>query len=77
VEKATIGPVEKAATGPVEKAATGRPSGEDELRWTATVGKRCHGEGERRAAALGCSGDAGWRPDGVKNAEVALWWRAF
>jgi hypothetical protein len=28
----------------------------------AAVGKRCRGEGGRRAAALGRGGDGGWRP---------------
>ena len=65
---------------PVEKqiARWAGDAVERERRATA-VGRRRHGEGGRRAAALGRSGDAT-----VKNAEVARWsavaarpWRAF
>jgi hypothetical protein len=43
------------------------------------VSRRSHGEGERRATTLGAveMPTDGRRPDGVKNAKVALRWRAF
>jgi hypothetical protein len=53
-------PVEKNVIGPVEKATVGR-SGRPQ--WVAMVGRRRHGEGERRAAVLGCGGDVGRREE--------------
>jgi hypothetical protein len=53
--------VEKAVIGPVEKATVGCFGREDGPQWAATMGRRRHGEGERRAALLGCGGDAGCR----------------
>jgi hypothetical protein len=51
------------------------------------VGRWCHGERGRRAAALGRGGEmsaSGRRPDAVKNSKVTRWsaaapllWRAF
>jgi hypothetical protein len=61
--------VKKATTSLVEKAAVGRSCGEDGPRWAAKVGRRCHGEEERQAAALGCGGDAGQRPEPERREE--------
>ena len=73
VELAT--PVKKAATSLMEKATAGRSSGEDGPRWAAMVGRRRHGEGERRTTMLGAveMPTGGRSLDDVKNAEVARW----
>jgi hypothetical protein len=54
----------RAITALVEKAARALEK--------VVAGRRQDGAGGRRAAALGCGGDAGWRTlDAVENAEAA------